>query len=223
MGHGSGMTGSPLPLPRGCKVCPFPETLFAPPTLFSPGTAGGGSVVTGWPGPAAQSPVTLLSLAGTEHKACGFCQPALHKRQRAERGGHQDRRCLGAACSAPTRAESRGPARPSLGLLGEKQEVFWLELPGPASVGSPSTSLQPLPLLSLPFSFFFSFCLFAFSRAPPASYGGSQARGRIGAAASGLHHSHSNLYHSSQQCWILNPLSEVRDQTRNLIVPSQIR
>ena len=33
------------------------------------------------------------------------------------------------------------------------------------------------------------FCLF---RATPAAYGGSQARGLIGAVAAGLHHSHSN-------------------------------
>ena len=31
-----------------------------------------------------------------------------------------------------------------------------------------------------------------------------------------------NLYHSSQQCWILNPLSKARDWTCNLMVPSQI-
>ena len=31
-----------------------------------------------------------------------------------------------------------------------------------------------------------------------------------------------DLHHSSQQHRILNPLSEARDQTRNLIVPSQI-
>ena len=36
------------------------------------------------------------------------------------------------------------------------------------------------------------FCLFAFSRAAPTAYGGSQARGPIGAIAAGLHHSHSN-------------------------------
>ena len=30
------------------------------------------------------------------------------------------------------------------------------------------------------------------------------------------------LHHSSWQRWILNPLSETRDQTRNLMVPSQI-
>ena len=37
--------------------------------------------------------------------------------------------------------------------------------------------------------FFFFFLLF---RASLAAYGSSQARGRIGAVASGLHHSHSN-------------------------------
>ena len=35
-------------------------------------------------------------------------------------------------------------------------------------------------------------CLFAFSRAAPAAYGGSHARGLIGAVATGLHQSHSN-------------------------------
>ena len=31
-----------------------------------------------------------------------------------------------------------------------------------------------------------------------------------------------DLYHSSQQHWMLNPLSETRDQTHNLMVPSRI-
>ena len=31
-----------------------------------------------------------------------------------------------------------------------------------------------------------------------------------------------DLHHCSRQCWILNPLSEARDWTRNLMVPSQI-
>ena len=75
----------------------------------------------------------------------------------------------------------------------------------------------------------FYFLLF---RAAPAAYGGSQARGRMGAAATGLHHSHS---HSGSKLrlrptpqlmantGILNPLSEARGQTRNLMVPSWIR
>ena len=57
-------------------------------------------------------------------------------------------------------------------------------------------------------------------RATPAAFGNSQARGQIGAAAAGLHHSHSNsgsdtsvtcVHHSSQQHRILNLLSEARD------------
>ena len=43
--------------------------------------------------------------------------------------------------------------------------------------------------------FFVLFCFFVFlpfSRATPASYGGSQARGQIGALAAGLRQSHSN-------------------------------
>ena len=39
---------------------------------------------------------------------------------------------------------------------------------------------------------FVLFCLFAFSRAAPEAYGDSQARGLIGAVATGLHQSHSN-------------------------------
>ena len=42
------------------------------------------------------------------------------------------------------------------------------------------------------FFFFFSFGLFAISLAAPAAYGGSQAGGRIGAAAARLRQSHSN-------------------------------
>ena len=57
------------------------------------------------------------------------------------------------------------------------------------------------------FFFFLFFFFFFFFRATPAAYGGSQARGQIGAAATGL-------YHSSQQPQILNPLSEARDQTQ---------
>ena len=47
-------------------------------------------------------------------------------------------------------------------------------------------------LTQLDFFFFFFFCLFAFSRAAPVAYGGSQTRGLIGAVAAGLCHSHSN-------------------------------
>ena len=74
---------------------------------------------------------------------------------------------------------------------------------------------------------FFVFCLF---RASLAACGGSQARGPIGTAAAGLHHSHSNtrsephLQPTSQltERQILNPVSKARDQTQNLMVPSWI-
>ena len=77
---------------------------------------------------------------------------------------------------------------------------------------------------------FFIFLLF---RASLEAYGGSQARGRIRATTAGLHHSHSNVgskphlwpipqVHRSQQCQMLNPLSEARGRTGNLMIPSQI-
>ena len=84
--------------------------------------------------------------------------------------------------------------------------------------------------LCVPFFLFFflSFCYFMPS---PMAYGGSQARGLIRATAAGLHQSHikagservCDLHRSSQQCQILNPQSKARDQTCNLMVPSQIR
>ena len=63
------------------------------------------------------------------------------------------------------------------------------------------------------------------------AYGGSRARaarGLIEATAASLYQSHSNasricdLLHRSWQCRILNPLSEARHRTHNLMVPSWI-
>ena len=54
---------------------------------------------------------------------------------------------------------------------------------------------SPLSRVSVLHSFFFNlFLFFSFLvfRATPAAYGGSQARGQIGAVAAGLHHSHSH-------------------------------
>ena len=75
--------------------------------------------------------------------------------------------------------------------------------------------------------------LFFFFLGPhPEAYGGSQAKGQIGATAAGLHHSHRPQQHqiratsaaySSRQRRILNPLSEATARTHNLMVPSQIR
>ena len=46
--------------------------------------------------------------------------------------------------------------------------------------------------MGFPSSFFFFVFFFAIFWAAPTAYGGSQARGPIGAVASGLRHSHSN-------------------------------
>ena len=76
------------------------------------------------------------------------------------------------------------------------------------------------------FTFFLSFVFLG----PPAAYGGTQARGPIRAAAAAYTTATAardwsrvfNLHHSSQQHWILNPLSKTRDQTHVLIDTSQI-
>ena len=75
-----------------------------------------------------------------------------------------------------------------------------------------------------------NFFFFAFSRATPAAYGGSQFRGLMGAVAAGLRQSQAtwdsshvcDLHHSSRHRQIFNPLSKARDQTHNLAVPSRI-
>ena len=60
-------------------------------------------------------------------------------------------------------------------------------------------------------------------------YESSQARVLVGAVAASLHHSSTKsephlqpIHHSSQQGWILNPLSEARDRTQVLMVTSQV-
>ena len=58
-------------------------------------------------------------------------------------------------------------------------------------------------------------------RATPSAYGSSQVRGQIGAAAAGLHHSHSNA-ESEPHLRILNPPREARDGTYVLMDTSLI-
>ena len=71
-------------------------------------------------------------------------------------------------------------------------------------------------------SFFLPFFFFLVFRATPAAYGGPQARGLIRATATSDQSHVCKLHQSSQQHWILNPLSEARDRTCNLMVPSWI-
>ena len=77
-----------------------------------------------------------------------------------------------------------------------------------------------------PNSFFLGGGVFLPFRAVPAAYGGSQARGPVGAmllATATPDPSHiCNLHHSLWQRQILNPLSKARDGTLNLMFPSQI-
>ena len=58
--------------------------------------------------------------------------------------------------------------------------------------GREKWSASQVVLSLLQFYFFFFFCLFAFSRTTHAAYGGSQARGLIGAVDAGLRQSPSN-------------------------------
>ena len=83
--------------------------------------------------------------------------------------------------------------------------------------------------------YFLSFFFLLF-RATTAAFGSSQARGQIGAAAASPHHwgcadaspcnwgseLHLWLHHSSQQCQILDPLKEARDQTHMLMDTSRV-
>ena len=103
----------------------------------------------------------------------------------------------------------------------------------------PSTN-SSIKFLSVNVCFLFFVCLFLLFRTAPEACGSSQAVGLIGAIAVCLHHNHSNarselrlqptpksrvcdLHRSSWQWQILNPLSEARNQTGNLMVPSWIR
>ena len=83
--------------------------------------------------------------------------------------------------------------------------------------------------LGLGGSFIYLFIYFCFVGATLRAYGGSQARGQIGATAANLYHSHSNARSEPRlqpsptaHSWILNPLSEARDWTHNFMVPSWI-
>ena len=94
----------------------------------------------------------------------------------------------------------------------------------PCSSFWPSSAL--LSLLEVLISFYFIYFYFCLLRAAPRAYGGSQARGsnQICCHQPMPDPSHiCDLHHSSRQRLILNPLSEARDQTHNLIVPSRIR
>ena len=78
-----------------------------------------------------------------------------------------------------------------------------------------------------PFSFLY---FFFFLRTTPVAYGGSRARGQIGAIEAHVCHSHGNARSEAHlqpmlqlvASWILNPLSEVRDWTSILRDTSRV-
>ena len=92
--------------------------------------------------------------------------------------------------------------RPCVGQEFVKDSQWWCKYETisflPIIPSSCAGTANPIPCSSVtswadfiiynPFFFFF----FAFSRASPTAYGGSQARGRIGAVATSLCQSHSN-------------------------------
>ena len=83
------------------------------------------------------------------------------------------------------------------------------------------------PSWSTCYVLFYVFCLF---RATPVAYGGSQARVHIGVVQRAYITATEtpdpscicDLHHSSCQRWILNPLSEARDQTCALMDTSRV-
>ena len=111
----------------------------------------------------------------------------------------------------PSFADSSGPGAGSALVPSQCLTLFLLRDENVLSMSSleffslpsrTSSQLSSLPLWLLkarsikmiffPLFLVFVFCLFAFSRTAPAAYGGSQARGLIGAVATGLRQSHSN-------------------------------
>ena len=127
--------------------------------------------------------------------------------------------------------------------LGSGTDRIWTHICLSPKLSSFSTSYST-STLKTGFSFYIVFTkaeeekenflilfFFVFSRATPVAYGGSQARGQTEAVDAGLRQSHSNTKSKPPlrptpwftECRILNPLSEARDRTHNLVVPSWIR
>ena len=86
---------------------------------------------------------------------------------------------------------------------------------GVADWAGPPWGEQQMMYLGWPFLFFLSFFLFW---AMPAACGVTATTYTTATATQDL----GDLHHSSWQHWILNPLSNAKDRTYNLMVTSQI-
>ena len=60
--------------------------------------------------------------------------------------------------------------------------------------------LRQILHIAFPYDFYLFIYFFAISWAAPAAYGSSQARGRIGAEAASLYHTHSNARSEPHLC-----------------------
>ena len=122
-----------------------------------------------------------------------------------------------------TNRDSRTPSTHPITYSKSHPSLYWTSSWTPTKRSTPSQGISLRKFLS------FFLC---FLRLYP-WHGGSQARDQTGAGAVDLYHSHSNA-RSEPNLWptpqlkatpvkILNPLSEARDWTQNLVVPSWIR
>ena len=107
--------------------------------------------------------------------------------------GHLAEASAGTSCQGCSSPRAAGGALPTISPLSHKTSPM-----SPSSVSrkapchSGSHNCSGFSGTALLCFFLFVFCLFAISQAAPSAYGGSQARGQIGAVATGLRQSHSN-------------------------------
>ena len=148
-------------------------------------------------------PAVVLSGSWLEGCCCGLFQTS-HQRGRGTEGARPHPRDLDKLLSSgddrkdedtdrisPVQHRSMGTPHPL--PMGPHRSYLQAEAPescpsSPSRASPPAWDLPHFCTLGFFFFFFFSFCF----RATPVAYGGSPARGQIGAVANSLHHSHSN-------------------------------
>ena len=112
-----------------------------------------------------------------------------------------------------------------LNIIGFIIRKTWAQIMSYEALGNQLSSRVSVSL-SVFFLFVCLFFVFCHFRAMLEAYGSSQELLLLAYARATATPDLSricDLHHSSRQCQILNPLSEARDQTRNLMIPSWIR